>query len=141
MLLTPRTDQFITFGHLAGGDTRRALAVTPINLVVQLALLPVLGWLFIGCTFLEIFAVERVAAVFAAVIIAPLLMAAYLTERAVERRPRRAAFIDRLAWLPVPLLGVVVFQSRPPTCILSLRPGRCSAAWPACSRCTWSSLR
>jgi len=129
VLLTPCTDWFITFVHLAGGDTRRALAVTPINLVVQLALLPVLLWLFIGRAFLEIFAIERVAAVFATLVIAP-LAAAYLTERAVERRPERAAFIDRLAWLPVPLLGAVVFL------IAASQVHLVAAAWPVLGRVT-----
>lgn len=45
VLLVPCTDWFVTFTHLGGGDTRRALAVTPLNLLVQFAALPVLLWL------------------------------------------------------------------------------------------------
>jgi arsenite transporter len=41
VLLVPCTDWFITFTHLGGGDTRRAIAATPVNLIVQIALLPV----------------------------------------------------------------------------------------------------
>jgi hypothetical protein len=48
-----------TFTHLGGGDTRRALAVTPINLLVQFGLLPVLLRIFMGRTFAEILAVDR----------------------------------------------------------------------------------
>ncbi len=108
VLLVPCTDWFITFTYLGGGDTRRALAVTPVNLLVQFGLLPILLWLFLGRTFVEILAVDRIAQVFITLIVIP-LVAAYLTERAVERRPSRAAIVDLLGWLPVPLLGTVVF--------------------------------
>jgi arsenite transporter len=108
VLLVPCTDWFITFTHLGGGDTRRALAVTPVNLLAQFGLLPILLWLFMGRTFVEILAVDRVARVFISLIVLP-LVAAHLTERAVERRSSRQAIVARLGWLPVPLLGIVVF--------------------------------
>jgi arsenite transporter len=108
VLLVPCTDWFIAFTHLGGGDTRRALAVTPVNLLAQLALLPLLLWLFLGRTFIEMLAVERLAYVFVSLILVP-LAAAFLTERAVERSSSPARVVDRLGWLPVPLLGVVVF--------------------------------
>ena len=41
VLLVPCTDWFITFTRLGGGDTLRAITVTPLNLLVQLLLLPV----------------------------------------------------------------------------------------------------
>jgi arsenite transporter len=44
VLLAPCTDWFLTFTQLAGGDTRRAIAVTPLNLLVQLLLLPLYLW-------------------------------------------------------------------------------------------------
>jgi ACR3 family arsenite efflux pump ArsB len=37
------------------------------------------------------------------------LLAAYATERWVERRPGRDRAIRRLGWLPVPMLALVVF--------------------------------
>ena len=40
VLLVPCAEWFITFAHLGGGDTRRAIAVTPVNLFGQIALLP-----------------------------------------------------------------------------------------------------
>jgi arsenite transporter len=58
VLLMPCTDWFITFTHLAGGDTRRVIAITPVNLLVQLALLPLYLRLFIGESFVEIFGVS-----------------------------------------------------------------------------------
>lgn len=108
VLLVPCTDWFITFTHLAGGDTPGAIAVTPVNLLAQIALLPVYLWLFMGETFVEILAGERIATVFLTLIVLPLL-AAWLTERWAERRSARALVVERLGWLPVPLLSAVVF--------------------------------
>lgn len=63
VLLVPCTDWFVTFAHLGGGDTRRAIAVTPVNLLIQIALLPLYLWLFMGETFIGIVAAERIASV------------------------------------------------------------------------------
>lgn len=108
VLLVPCTDWFITFTHLGGGDTGRAIAVTPVNLIVQLALLPVYLWLFMGNAFLELLAADRLLAVFLSLIVLPLL-AAWAIERWVESKRERAPLIGRIGWLPVPLLGLVVF--------------------------------
>lgn len=108
VLLVPCTDWFVTFTHLGGGDARRAIAVTPVNLLVQIALLPVYLWIFMGENFAEILAADRIAAVFVTLILLP-LAAAFLTERWAERKPARAGMIERLGLLPVPLLGLVVF--------------------------------
>jgi arsenite transporter len=40
VLLVPCTDWFITFTQLGRGDASRAIAVTPVNLLLQLILLP-----------------------------------------------------------------------------------------------------
>lgn len=108
VLLVPCTDWYITFTHLGGGDSRRAIAATPVNLIVQLCLLPAYLWLFMGDAFWELLAADRIALVFVTLIVAPLL-AAWLTERWAERRPRGEAMVERIGGLPVPLLGVVVF--------------------------------
>ncbi|MEE3047315.1 MAG: arsenic resistance protein [Pseudomonadota bacterium] len=108
VLLVPCTDWYITFTHLAGGDTRRAIAATPVNLLVQLCLLPVYLWLFMGNAFLELLAADRIALVFATLIMLPLL-AAWATESWAERRPHGQKLVGKIGWLPVPLLGIVVF--------------------------------
>lgn len=107
VLLVPCTDWFITFAHQGGGDVRRAIAVTPVVLVVQIVLLPVYLWLLTGDGFGAIVSAGRMTVVFAVVIVGPLALA-YLTERWVERDVARGVLIGRLAWLPVPLLAVVV---------------------------------
>lgn len=108
VLLVPCTDWFITFTHLAGGDTGRAIAVAPVNLLAQMALLPLYLWFFMGEAFIEILAADRIAAVFALLIVLPLLTA-WFTERWAEKRLARAVIVRRLGWLPVPLLTLVVF--------------------------------
>lgn len=40
VLLVPCTDWFITFSQLGGGNVPRAIAATPVNLLLQLLLLP-----------------------------------------------------------------------------------------------------
>lgn len=44
VLLVPCTDWFITFSQLGGGNVPRAIAVTPIYLLLQLLLLPFYLW-------------------------------------------------------------------------------------------------
>ena len=108
VLLVPCTDWYITFTHLSGGDTGRAIAVTPINLLVQIALLPFYLWLFIGRSFTEIFVAGTIVTVFVTLILLPLLAAALL-ERWVAKRTDRVVVLERIGWCPVPLLGLVVF--------------------------------
>lgn len=107
VLLVPCTDWFISFTQLAGGDVPRAIAVTPINLALQLLLLPI---------YLLLMAREEVSSLVSAEVVTPALMivviplvAAAITEKWVEARPERHIVRDRLAWAPVPLLAGVVF--------------------------------
>jgi ACR3 family arsenite efflux pump ArsB len=108
VLLVPCTDWFITFTQLGGGNVPRAIAVTPLNLLLQLLLLPAWLWLIAGADDLPRLAAADMAPALAVVIV-PLVLAA-LTERWIEARPKREAFRERLAWWPVPLLAIVVFQ-------------------------------
>jgi ACR3 family arsenite transporter len=109
VLLVPCTDWFITFTQLGRGNTARAIAVTPLNLLVQLLLLPVYLWLLLpAADFSAALRTEEMLPAALALIGLPLVAAA-LTERWVEARPERAVWRERLAWWPVPLLAVVVF--------------------------------
>ncbi len=108
VLLVPCTDWFITFTHQAGGDARRAIAVTPVVLVAQMALLPLYLGAFMGDGLGDVVSVSRMSTVFLLVIAVP-LVAAYLTERWVARDVERRALIGRLGWWPVPLLALVLF--------------------------------
>lgn len=107
VLLAPCTDWFIAFSQLGGGDVSRAIAVTPINLLLQLLLLPLYLWLMAGA---GLSAALTPAEVWPAlvVIFAPLVAAA-LSERWIEACAVREVLRERLAWWPVPLLALVVF--------------------------------
>lgn len=109
VLLVPCTDWFITFTQLGRGNTARAIAVTPLNLLLQLLLLPFYLWLLLPASdFLAAFKAEEMLPAALAMIGLP-LMAAAVTERWVEIRRERAVWRDRLGWWPVPLLAMVVF--------------------------------
>jgi ACR3 family arsenite efflux pump ArsB len=109
VLLVPCTDWFITFTQLGRGCTARAIAVTPLNLLLQLLLLPVYLWLMLpAADFSAALETEEILPAALALIGAPLVAAA-LTERWIEAIPARTGWRERLAWWPVPLLAVVVF--------------------------------
>ncbi|GAB6057533.1 arsenic resistance protein [Desulfonatronum parangueonense] len=107
VLFVPCTDWFITFSQLGGGNVARAVAVTPLNLLAQLLLLPVFLWLTMGA---ELSAALGFSEIWPAllVVIVPLVAAA-VSERWIEARESRAVLRERLAWWPVPLLALVVF--------------------------------
>lgn len=109
VLLVPCTDWFITFTQLGRGNTARAIAVTPLNLFAQLLLLPVYLWLMLPeADFGIVWRAQDVLPTALALIGLPLLAAAF-TERWVEADSDRARWRERLGWLPVPLLALVVF--------------------------------
>lgn len=107
VLLVPCTDWFITFSQLGGGNVPRAIAVTPINLLLQLLLLPFYLWLMLGA---DLSAALTPTDVWPAmvVVLVPLVIAA-ISERWIEARAERAMLREHLAWWPVPLLALVVF--------------------------------
>lgn len=109
VLLVPCTDWFITFAQLGRGNTARAIAVTPLNLLLQLLLLSAYLWLMLpAADFIAALKTEDMLPAALALIGLPLVAAA-LTERWIEARPERAHLRERLGWWPVPLLAVVVF--------------------------------
>lgn len=107
VLLMPCTDWFITFTQLGRGDASRALAITPANLLLQLALLPFYLWLMLGGEAAAALGGGQLPATALLLIVVPLVLAA-LTERWAHARPVGAALRDRLAWFPVPLLALVL---------------------------------
>lgn len=108
VLLAPCTDWFIAFTHLSGGDTRRAISLAPLLLLLQLLLLPLYLWGFFGPDLAFGGGAGRMlAAAFFALILAP-LCAAFLVERWAEGRPAREALVHRAHWAPVPLLACVM---------------------------------
>lgn len=107
VLLVPCTDWFITFSQLGGGHVPRAIAVTPVNLLLQLLLLPLYLWLMLGADLSN--ALKPSDFWPALVVVLAPLAAAALFERWAEARPARTVWREWLAWGPVPLLALVVF--------------------------------
>lgn len=138
VLVVPCTDWFLTFTQLAGGDTVRAVAFTPVSLVLQLALLPAYVWIIARPdTSLTLDAGALATTI--AVLLGPLALAALLqglrhrahhtadlharesaddrttvgTPISPDARPTPPAPLDRAFTvaerLPVPLLAVVLF--------------------------------
>lgn len=108
VLLVPCTDWFISFTHLGGGNGARAIAAAPVLLIFQLVLLPVYIWVFMGDLAIELAVGSYLLPVFFGLIITPLILA-WLTERLAERHQPIRNLVDRLGWLPVPLVALVVF--------------------------------
>lgn len=107
VLLVPCTDWFITFTQLGGGDGTRAVALTPILLILQLLLLPIYLGLMTGIDVAGIFAISDVWPALL-VLLVP-LGAAAVTESWAQRRGSRRQAVQNLGWWPVPLLAVVIF--------------------------------
>lgn len=108
VLLLPCTDWFITFTHLGGGDTSSAVAFSPVSLLLQLLLLPMYLWLFLGTDITASVIQRELIMAFFGLIVLP-LVAAFITEKWVDQKLGREWLLVRLGWLPVPLLAVVVF--------------------------------
>ncbi|MGO3915136.1 MAG: arsenic resistance protein [Pseudoalteromonas sp.] len=109
VLLVPCTDWFITFTHLGGGDTKRAIAFSPVSLLLQLILLPVYIWLFLGSEITTSVMQRELVLAFFGLIVLP-LAAAFATEKWAEKREGRETILNAFGWLPVPLLALVVFS-------------------------------
>ncbi|WP_234238651.1 arsenic resistance protein [Billgrantia desiderata] len=109
VLLVPCTDWFITFSHLGGGKAQYAIAFAPVSLLLQLALLPLYLWLFLDESLRLALVQRELLLAFAGLILLPLLLA-FITEKWAQGHLKRAAGIERLGWLSVPLLALVVFS-------------------------------
>ncbi|PCF97030.1 arsenic resistance protein [Vreelandella nigrificans] len=107
VLLVPCTDWFITFTHLGKGDAALAIAATPLLLLVQMVMLPVYLWLFLGGEWFQLIFSTHLLSAFTGLILLPLGLA-WLTEFAAQRYHTMRLAIGHLGYLPVPLLALVV---------------------------------
>lgn len=123
VLLVPCTDWFISFTHLGGGASARAIAATPILLLLQILTLPAYLWLFLGEEMASANLAAHLVPVFFGLMVTPLLLA-WLTEKTVENTPALAGFTRSLGWLPVPALSLVVFLIAASQITLVLETGR-----------------
>ncbi|GGG59721.1 arsenic resistance protein [Paenibacillus radicis (ex Gao et al. 2016)] len=107
VLLTPCIDYVIVFTQLGRGNERLMLAATPILFVVQMALLPLYLWLFLGKDTAVIVKAGPFAEAFFYLIVIPLLLA-IATQLWANKRSTGTAFLQATAWLPVPFMALVL---------------------------------
>ena len=108
VLLTPCIDYVITFTELAGGDAEQITAATPALMLIQLLLLPLYLWLFMGQQMAEFIEAGPFIEAFVVIIALPLTLA-WATEYWAERSERGAQWQDTMGWLPVPMMGATLF--------------------------------
>ncbi|MEC1180417.1 arsenic resistance protein [Metasolibacillus meyeri] len=107
VLLTPCIDYVIVFTQLGKGNEKLMLAATPILFVVQLLLLPLYLWLFIGEEMMGIVHVQPFAEAFLLLIVAPLIVA-ITTQLWANKNTLGAKVLGSTAWLPVPFMAFVL---------------------------------
>jgi len=109
VLLTPCIDYVIVFTGLAGGARARLLAAAPLLMLVQILLLPVYLFLFVGGDVLSVIEIEPFAEAFLLLIVIPLAAAAVV--QAVSRRYRAGQLIETVmagAMVPLMMLTLAV---------------------------------
>ncbi|MFC0523031.1 arsenic resistance protein [Pontibacillus salicampi] len=108
VLLTPCIDYVIVFTALGRGDEKLVLVSTPILFVVQMLLLPMYLWLFMGRDALAIVEPLPFIEAFLYLVIIPLGIAVLL-----QLGAKRITFLTKVssssAWLPVPLMALTLF--------------------------------
>lgn len=107
VLCVPCTDWFITFTHMAKGDTHAAIAWTPLALLLQLALLPLYVWWMLDAQVGDWLWQPAVLAAAAGLIVLPLLLAWAMQWQAAKQVVLHS-WVERMAWWPVPLLALVI---------------------------------
>ncbi|MEP9394251.1 bile acid:sodium symporter [Gordonia sp. VNQ95] len=107
VLLCPCVDYVIVFSGLAGGDGRRLLSATPLLLLLQMVMLPVFLWAFMGADLADVVDAQPFLMAFLTLIVIP-LAAAWLTQwwASAHRSGRR--FSSGASALMVPLMMVVL---------------------------------
>jgi ACR3 family arsenite transporter len=108
VLLTPCIDYVITFTDLAGGDSGQLTAATPVLMLVQLLVLPVYLWVFMGQQVAAFIEAGPFIEAFVLIIALPLTLA-WLTEVWADRSATGEQWQDVMGWVPVPMMGVTLF--------------------------------
>ncbi|QLG51065.1 arsenic resistance protein [Natrinema halophilum] len=108
VLLTPCVDYVITFTELAGGDSEQITAVTPALMLIQLLVLPLYLWLFLGQQVAGFIEAGPFIEAFVVIIALPLTLA-WVTEYWAEHSNRGKEWQNTMGWLPVPMMGVTLF--------------------------------
>jgi ACR3 family arsenite transporter len=108
VLLTPCIDYVIPFTELAGENSEQITATTPVLMLVQLLVLPMYLWLFMGGQVAAVIEAGPFVEAFLIIIALPLTLA-WLTELWAERSPRGERARETMGWVPVPMMAVTLF--------------------------------
>nr|WP_314844166.1 bile acid:sodium symporter [uncultured Microbacterium sp.] len=107
VLLTPCVDYVIVFSRLAGGASARLLAATPVLMLLQVLLLPVYLYLFVGADVVGAIDVGPFVQAFLLLIVLPLVLAVATQMLARRLRPARAVE-NAMASTMVPVMMLVL---------------------------------
>ncbi len=108
VLLTPCIDYVIAFTRIAGGDAPRLLAATPLLMLVQILLLPVLLIAFAGGDVVDVIDWTPFAQAFVLLIAVPLGLS-LLTQNAARRAAPARRVVTVMDGLMVPLMMITLF--------------------------------
>lgn len=108
VLLTPCVDYVIVFSGLAGGSSRRLLAVTPLLLIAQMLLLPVFLLVFLGSGLADAVEAGPFVRAFIVLIVIPLALA-WATQAWAGRRRAGVVVTEALGAVMVPLMAATLF--------------------------------
>lgn len=107
VLLTPCIDYVIVFAGIGGGEDRLVLASTPALMLLQLLLLPLYLWLFMGAELVGAVEVGPFLEAFLFLIVLPLGLA-LLTERWAKGSRAGERWTNAMGWLPVPFMALTL---------------------------------
>ncbi|MEV5539420.1 bile acid:sodium symporter [Saccharopolyspora shandongensis] len=107
VLLTPCVDYVIVFSGLAGGNSQRLLAATPLLLLAQMVLLPGFLFLFLGSGLADVVEAGPFIEAFVMLIVIPLTLA-WLTQAWAARRKAGRRGADMVSALMVPLMAATL---------------------------------
>lgn len=108
VLLTPCIDYVIVFTQLGKGDATQMLYATPLLLLLQFVLLPIYMMLFIRSDILQQLDMTPMLMAFLWMIVVPLI-GAWLLQWLGGRLKAIQTSLTYTAWLPVPLMALVLF--------------------------------
>ncbi len=108
VLLAPCIDYVIVFTQLGRGNERLMLAATPLLFLVQMALLPLYLRLFLGADAAQLVQPEPFIEAFGYLIALP-FAGALATQLWAKRSTAGQTASNITAWLPVPMMGLVLF--------------------------------
>ncbi len=110
LLVTPCTDWYLTFTKVSGGDTALGSSILPVNLVLQIVLMPVYLFLFFGLSAeIDLFDLLKEAAIVILVPAVVLVIFKFLTDR-IQICLKAGSWMEtKNDDLQILILGFVVF--------------------------------